>query len=309
MQDSNTATTTRTGGGARRELVMDRTTTTTTTWVSCNARATHSSSFPFCPSSFRSHVTSCVAAKVLASGDSRQPVFLLFRHRMSACVLPSRPHPSSDLPACTSNSYATRPGKRASFSSTDDEEEEAEAEADIVVEVDDEGEEINPWSSEEPSSYRSLAISSLGQPIPSRYQFTFRHPAREGSMSSAGSPPFAFSRATATPQSKSTSTRESHETRSTGNVETAIAFSSLIAFWWLPHFGCLPPRPCRALRMYAACPCPHTIQLPEVVVNAPRQRQVLSPTSTGGLTATRSRHVRGASAVASEHWLGSLTGV
>jgi hypothetical protein len=34
-------------------------------------------------------------------------------------------------------------------------------------------------------------------------------------------------------------------------------------------------RPCRTLRMYAACPCPHAIQLPEVA--NPRQRQVLSP--------------------------------
>jgi hypothetical protein len=38
----------------------------------------------------------------------------------------------------------------------------------------------------------------------------------------------------------------------------------------------LPLRPCRALRMYAGCPCPHAIQLPEVAANAPRQRQVLS---------------------------------
>jgi hypothetical protein len=61
---------------------------------------------------------------------------------------------------------------------------------------------------------------------PSRYPFAFRHPARGGSMSSTGLPPFAFSRATATPQSKSTSTRESHETRSTGNVETTTTSSS-----------------------------------------------------------------------------------
>ena len=42
-------------------------------------------------------------------------------------------------------------------------------------------------------------------------------------MSPTGSPPFAFSCATATPQSKSTSTRESH---STGNVETASSSPS-----------------------------------------------------------------------------------
>ncbi len=116
----------------------------------------------------------------------------------------------------------------------DEEEEVVEVEGDIVVEVEEEGEEeeegdLNPRSSEEPSSFSGRAsnsLSSLGQPVPSRYPFAFRHPARGGSMSSTGSPPFAFSRATATPQSKSTSTRESHETRSTGNVESGTASSS-----------------------------------------------------------------------------------
>ncbi|KAF8497819.1 hypothetical protein F5888DRAFT_1906594 [Russula emetica] len=112
---------------------------------------------------------------------------------------------------------------------------EVEVEGDIVVEVEDEGEEeeeeeeINPRSSEEPSSFSGRAsnsLSSLGQPIPSHYPFAFRHPARVGSMPFTGSPPFAFSRATATPQSKSTSTGESHETRSTGNMDTTTASSS-----------------------------------------------------------------------------------
>jgi hypothetical protein len=38
----------------------------------------------------------------------------------------------------------------------------------------------------------------------------------------------------------------------------------------------LPLRPFRVLRMYAGCPCPHAIQLPEVAASAPRRRQVLS---------------------------------
>ena len=121
----------------------------------------------------------------------------------------------------------------------DDDEEEVEVEGDIIVKVDDEGDEqekeeeeeeeeedMDPRSSEEPSSFSDRAsnsLLSLGQPIPSRYPFAFYHPARGGSMSSTGSPPFAFSRATATPQSKSTSTRESH---STGNVETASSSPS-----------------------------------------------------------------------------------
>ena len=89
-------------------------------------------------------------------------------------------------------------------------------------------------------------------------------------MSSTGSPPFAFSRATATPQSKSTSTRESH---STGNVRP-LPHRLLVA---PPLQLSLPPRLCRALRMYTACPCPHAIQLLQVATNAPRQRQALLP--------------------------------
>jgi len=45
-------------------------------------------------------------------------------------------------------------------------------------------------------------------------------------MSSTDSPPFAFSRAAATPQNKCTSTRGSHETCSIGNTETTTASSS-----------------------------------------------------------------------------------
>jgi len=117
----------------------------------------------------------------------------------------------------------------------EDEAEEGE-EGDIVVEVDEEGEEVEfeeeeaqPRTSEEPSSFSGRAsnsLSSLGQPVPSRYPFSFRHPGRGGSISSTGSPPLAFSRTTATPQSKSTSTRASRDTRSTGNVDTSTNASS-----------------------------------------------------------------------------------
>jgi hypothetical protein len=79
-------------------------------------------------------------------------------------------------PRTPTESYATRPGKRASFSSTDDEEEKVVAEADIVVEVDDEGEEeegeeeeeINPRSSEEPSSFSGhfKPWPAYSQPLP-----------------------------------------------------------------------------------------------------------------------------------------------
>ncbi|KAI0065128.1 hypothetical protein BV25DRAFT_1836476 [Artomyces pyxidatus] len=89
-----------------------------------------------------------------------------------------------------------------------------------------EEEEAEPRTSGEPSSFSGRAsnsLSSLGQPVPSRYPFHFRHPGRGGSMSSTNSPG-AISHIT--PQSKSTSThthstRNSKSTRSTGNGESS----------------------------------------------------------------------------------------
>ncbi|KZV67016.1 hypothetical protein PENSPDRAFT_688528 [Peniophora sp. CONT] len=91
-----------------------------------------------------------------------------------------------------------------------------------------EEESVEPRTSQDvPSSGRaSNSMSSLGQPIPGRYPFTFRHPAsRGGSVSSMG----AFSasaRSHHTPQSKSTSSKThstggSRVSRSTGNAETS----------------------------------------------------------------------------------------
>jgi len=170
-------------------------------------------------------------------------------------------------------------------------------EGDVVLEVEgeEEGEEadFNPRSSEEPSSFSGRAsnsLSSLGQPIPSRYPFAFRHPARGGSMSSTGSPPFAFSRTTATPQSKSTSTRGSHETRSTGNAETTTTSSS-------PSAG----SPVSAVAPSSGAPSPQDqmrgIPMPPrhpAAGAGGRQRPATapgpaSPTPVGGLSATRPR--------------------
>ena len=178
----------------------------------------------------------------------------------------------------------------------DDDEEEAEVEGDIILEVEDEGEEVeveedfNLRSSEEPSSFfgrTSNSLSSLGHPITSRYPFTFRHPSREGSRSSTGSPPFAFSRATATPQSKSTSTRESpHETRSTGNVETASSSPS----GGSPTSVVSPSSSVPSHQDVRGMPMPPR----HPAAGGGRQRPLaapntVSPTPTGGLTATRPR--------------------
>ena len=178
----------------------------------------------------------------------------------------------------------------------EEEEDDEDIEGDIVVQVDDEEEEeeeeIHPRSSEEPSSFSGRAsnsLSSLGQPIVSRYPFAFRHPARGGSMSSTGSPPFAFSRATATPKSKSTSTRESHETRSTGNAESSSASSS-------PSVG----SPVSPVSPTSSVPSPQDVHGMPMPPRHPaagaggRQRPATapsptSPTPSGGLTASRAR--------------------
>jgi hypothetical protein len=71
---------------------------------------------------------------------------------------------------------------------------EEEKEGEIVVEVDDDEEvesEQESSSREEPLSFSGRAfnsLSSLGQPISSRYPFAFRHPGRGRSISSTGSP-------------------------------------------------------------------------------------------------------------------------
>jgi hypothetical protein len=99
-----------------------------------------------------------------------------------------------------SRSRLLPPYRKSAGGHDDDEVEvEVEVEGDIVVEVeDDEGEEegeeeeeINPRSSERPSSFSGRAsncLSSLGQSVPSRYPFAFRHPARGSSMSSTVTP-------------------------------------------------------------------------------------------------------------------------
>ena len=104
-------------------------------------------------------------------------------------------------------------------------------------------------------------------------------------MSSKGSPPFAFSRATATPQSKSTSTRESHETRSTGNMETPSSSPS--------------GSPTSAVSPSSSVPIPEDVRGMPMPPRHPaagggRQRpstapNPVSPTTAGGLTASRPR--------------------
>ena len=98
-------------------------------------------------------------------------------------------------------------------------------------------------------------------------------------MSSTGSPPFAFSRATATPQGKSMSTRESH---GTGNVETASSSPS----GGSPTSAVSPSSSVPSPQDVCGMPMPHAIQLLQVAAStAPSPA---SPTPAG-LTATRPR--------------------
>ena len=105
----NTTTTSRAGGGARRELMIDR---TATMRVSRSAHATYSSSllffFPSAP------VYGPMLRKRLHSKSS-----LFFQtpesHFPARLYAPIVTAPSLNLPACTSNFCAKRPGTRFYF--------------------------------------------------------------------------------------------------------------------------------------------------------------------------------------------------
>ncbi|KAI0795920.1 hypothetical protein C8Q75DRAFT_802985 [Abortiporus biennis] len=114
-------------------------------------------------------------------------------------------------------------------------EHDAEEEEEEEEEHDEEEEEDIIEESEGPSSDRrtSTSMSSLGRPVASRYPFSFRRPARGGSVSSASQMPPPTN--ASTPRSHKThssnpsqsqsaqsrSTKHSHSTQSTGNVESS----------------------------------------------------------------------------------------
>lgn len=90
-------------------------------------------------------------------------------------------------------------------------EEEAEAEAEIEVEVED--------NSEAPPR-TSGSMSSLGQPVSSRYPFQLRRPTRGGSVSSAAGT-HSTPRTHPSTNTRSTESRASNSTQSTGNRDTS----------------------------------------------------------------------------------------
>ncbi|KAJ7453648.1 hypothetical protein B0H11DRAFT_1820322 [Mycena galericulata] len=96
----------------------------------------------------------------------------------------------------------------------DDEEEDGEEEEDEEL--------VEAPTSEEPSSGRaSGSMSSLGQPVISRYPFQFRRPARGHSGSSGG----ASHISPASHNTRSTQSRVSQATQSTGNRESSDSHS------------------------------------------------------------------------------------
>jgi hypothetical protein len=114
MQSNAATTSTGAGAGsARRELGTDR---TTTTRVSSSAGIITTPHTPHTPPSFPAWSRAAKASVFAKGGLSPTTLFFFLpRHRMPACATLSPHRPNSDLQACTSNSCATRPGKRASI--------------------------------------------------------------------------------------------------------------------------------------------------------------------------------------------------
>jgi hypothetical protein len=155
------------------------------------------------------------------------------------------------------------------------------------------------------SDYAQYFFSKANEPILSWYIFTFRQLAQGSSMSSTHSRmPVRHHRVRAPrPANRTRQVAEAMQTQ-------PLPHHPLVASpLWLSH----PLRPCRALKMYVVCPCPHAIQLQKVAANAPRQHQILSLLYQWVVLRPRDYNklnVRGASLPAtSEHWLGGLTGV
>ena len=114
----------------------------------------------------------------MAEGDKNAPLKnLLYRF---AGFSPQDSNEQEQIPFAPSPSVPEE-----STGGCDDDDNEVEGEGGIVVRAEDEGdkeeEDLNPRSSEEPSSFSGRAfnsLSSLGQPIPTWYRFAFRHPSQ-----------------------------------------------------------------------------------------------------------------------------------
>ena len=141
--------------------------------------------------------------------------------------IPFPPSPSSRKEKRRSP-IASRSGSSERLGLEDDDEEEEEEDEDEEDEDDDdddkegavEGIEAETEENSEAQPRTSGSMSSLGQPIMSRYPFQLRRPARGGSLSSvAGTHSSPMTHAST--NTRSTESRTSHSTQSTGNRETS----------------------------------------------------------------------------------------
>ncbi|KAJ7018483.1 hypothetical protein C8F04DRAFT_382851 [Mycena alexandri] len=127
------------------------------------------------------------------------------------------PFPPSPAPPEDKESSETE-----SLEEAEDDEDEEDDEEDDEEEEEDEEELVEGVGSEEPSSGRaSGSMSSLGQPVTSRYPFQFRRPARGHSGSSGA----ASHVSPASNNTRSTQSRVSQATQSTGNRESSDSHS------------------------------------------------------------------------------------
>ena len=125
---------------------------------------------------------------------------------------------------------------------------------------------IHPWSSEEPSSLSSRAYNSLSslEPIPSQFPV-----ATHSNFVTRPGPVGLLTCYSDTAKQRLGAPQSANRTRHAAQAiwtQRPLLQRPLVA---PPPQPSLPLRPCRALRMYMACPCLHTIQLPQVVANAP----------------------------------------
>ncbi|KAG6860666.1 hypothetical protein C0995_008853 [Termitomyces sp. Mi166 len=171
------------------------------------------------------------------AGPSAPPTSLPYPFTAAgACVSSSDrvPFPPSPVPTGSkktgSPSGRTGSGSGSSVTTTEDEEdeeeededdEEEEEEDDEDEDEEEEDEDEDEDEDEEPSSGRgSESMSSLGQPVASRYPFQYRRPGRGTSISSG-----AASHQTPTSLSRSMQSKASRGTQSTGYRESSDSHS------------------------------------------------------------------------------------
>ncbi|KAG1843186.1 hypothetical protein F4604DRAFT_1596954 [Suillus subluteus] len=131
--------------------------------------------------------------------------------------IPFPPSPSSRKEKRRSppTSGSERPAQDDEDGDDNDEEEESEEEVEAAAEI-----EIEVEDNSEAPPRTSGSMSSLGQPVSSRYPFQLRRPTRGGSVSSAAGT-HSTPKTHPSTNTRSTESRTSNSTQSTGNCDTS----------------------------------------------------------------------------------------